>query len=97
MSVATKPQSDGLVLRVDDQRPRYHEKTTYEVIARSGLTEVVFYLGCNPVRAIERLADAQESEKHEFAWMNIYIPSEEPKEQPLLLECAGYRNTHPRR
>lgn len=91
-----KVQPDALVYREEDQRPRYHAITTYEVVAHNKLAEVVFYLGKDAVRAIERLADAQKSEDQEFAWINIYVPGEEPKEQPLMVECTGFRNAHPR-
>ena len=80
---------DAVIPRLEDRRPRYHARPTFEVIARHVLSEIVLYLGTSGVRMLERLAEAQGSSEYKFAHVNVYVPGEEPHEHVLVVECAG--------
>lgn len=80
---------DSVVPRLEDHRPRYHARPTFEVIARHVLTEIVLYLGTSGVCMLERLAEAQCSAEYEFAHVNVYVPGEEPHEHVLVVACYG--------
>jgi len=82
-------QPDSVIPRLDDRRPRYHTRPTFEVIARHLLTEMVLYLGPSGLRMLERLAEAQGSSEYEFASVHVYVAGSEPRENVLVLECVG--------